>query len=250
MRCADPAHVVRPSERPEERFPDGAGWFANPIGPAVGASHVMQILARFRPGAESEIVRKPNEEVLYVVEGDGAVRAGSRHYELTPGTAILIPPWASGWLINPGPGELHLVVAVSPPLGDEAPSSAPVGEEASELALVREQDEDEIPAGHDRYFKLLIDPRHGCQNVTQFVGFIERSRAPFHTHTHEEAIYILSGSGIVHVGDRDVPIANGTSIFLPPGTPHCLENDGPEALKLLGVFSPAGSPADRQDAED
>ncbi len=96
--------------------------------------------------------------------------------------------------------------------------------------------------------EVFIDAERGSRHVTQFVGFIDRSRAPFHTHTYEEALYILEGRGIVHIDDHDLPIERGTSIFLPPGTPHCLENEGPEVLKLLGVFSPPGSPANRMDS--
>ena len=102
-----------------------------------------------------------------------------------------------------------------------------------------------LPAGDDRSFKLMIDPRFGARNVTQFVGSIERSRAPFHTHTYEEVIYILSGRGLVHVHGRSVPVREGSSVFLPPGVPHCLENASEGVLRLLGVFSPAGSPADK-----
>jgi mannose-6-phosphate isomerase-like protein (cupin superfamily) len=112
---------------------------------------------------------------------------------------------------------------------------------------VHERDQPSLPAGDDRTFRLLIDPRSGCRNVTQFLGTIRRSRAPAHTHTYEEVIYILAGAGIVHVDDRAVPIEAGCSVFLPPGVPHCLENVAAEPLRLLGVFSPAGSPADKRE---
>ncbi|MEK7277930.1 MAG: cupin domain-containing protein [Chloroflexota bacterium] len=92
----------------------------------------------------------------------------------------------------------------------------------------------------------MIDPRYGCKYLTQFVGFIEKSRAPYHTHTYEEVIYILGGRGIVHIEDGDFPIRAGSSIYLSPGTSHCLENAGAETLRLLGVFCPAGSPADKK----
>jgi len=109
-----------------------------------------------------------------------------------------------------------------------------------------EDDQLPIPAGDDRSFKILVDPRLGAEHATQFVGFIRKSKAPPHTHIYEEAIYILEGEGIVHIGeDRHEPIRPGTSIFLPPGTPHCLENRGEQTLKLLGVFSPPGSPANK-----
>src|SRR5206468_3946456 len=128
-------------------------------------------------------------------------------------------------------------------LGMAARSAAP--DPPRRPAVTTADEQDPLPAGDDRSFKLLIDPRFGCRNVTQFLGSIERSRAPFHTHTYEEVIYILGGEGFVHVDDRRVGIRAGTSIFLPPGVPHCLENASEGTLTLLGVFSPAGSPADK-----
>ena len=116
------------------------------------------------------------------------------------------------------------------------------------LAVLHEDDQEDLPAGPDRHFRILMEPRHGALNVTQFVGYIERSRAPLHTHTYEEAIYILDGGGVVHIDDSETPIRAGTSIFLPSGTPHCLENRSDGVLKLLGVFSPPGSPAGNMEA--
>ena len=69
-----------------------------------------------------------------------------------------------------------------------------------------------------------------------------------HTHTYEEAIYVLEGEGVVHIDGDHVPISKGSSIFLPPETRHCLENQGEEDLKVLGVFSPPGSPADKTES--
>lgn len=84
----------------------------------------------------------------------------------------------------------------------------------------------------------------GCQTVTQFVGWIPRSRAPFHRHTYEEAIYILEGRGILHLRGQSAAaeFGPGTSIYLPVGVVHCLENPGPAAIRVLGVFHPSGSP--------
>jgi quercetin dioxygenase-like cupin family protein len=50
---------------------------------------------------------------------------------------------------------------------------------------------------------------------------------------------------VVHIDHRSIPIRAGSSIFLPPGVPHCLENVSEGVLRLLGVFSPPGSPANK-----
>ena len=54
---------------------------------------------------------------------------------------------------------------------------------------------------------------------------------------------MLAGRGVVHLSDTEVEIGPGTSIYLPPQVPHCLENTGSGPLEVLGVFYPAGSPA-------
>jgi quercetin dioxygenase-like cupin family protein len=187
------------------------------------------------------------DDVVYVVSGEGDLRTGfsGSAGPMLPGIAGLIPPLVPADLSNPGRTDLVVVSVLSPPPFSGA-FTVPARDRP--VAVIHEGTQDDLPAGDDRHFRFLITPEHGARNVTQFVGFIEKSRAPFHTHTYEEAIYILSGSGIVHIeGLPDQEISEGTSIFLPPGTSHCLENTSEGTLKLLGVFSPPGSPAMKQE---
>jgi mannose-6-phosphate isomerase-like protein (cupin superfamily) len=237
------AIVVGAADLAMESLPDRLASFRAPV---TESRRILQRVFRYSPGPTDEAWTHngQSEEVLYVAEGRGQIEIESRPAELEPGTGVLVPPGMAYRVVNAGPEDLLIVSVVSPPPGEQDASATPT---PVEPAIVHERDQEPLPAGEDRSFKLMIDPRHGCRNVTQFVGLIDRSRAPFHSHTYEEAIYVLSGSGIVHVGDRNVAIEAGTSIFLPPGTSHCLENGGPEVLRILGVFSPAGSPADRDE---
>jgi mannose-6-phosphate isomerase-like protein (cupin superfamily) len=57
---------------------------------------------------------------------------------------------------------------------------------------------------------------------------------------------VLAGRGVVHLSGTTAEIGPGTSIYLPPYQPHCLENTGQVPLEVLGVFYPAGSPAAKQ----
>ncbi len=89
----------------------------------------------------------------------------------------------------------------------------------------------------------MVDKELGCQQVTQFVGWIPPSSAPFHYHTYEEVIFILDGHGTLHVEDDVCGFERGSSIYLAAGVRHCLENPGPAPVRVLGVFYPSGSPA-------
>ncbi len=97
----------------------------------------------------------------------------------------------------------------------------------------------------DRRFRVLFGPGDGGPDATQFVGEIPPGRAPEHSHPYDEVVLVLSGSGVVHLGSSDQPLRPGTCVHLPPGQPHCLENTGPDTLRVLGVFHPGGSPAAR-----
>ena len=91
----------------------------------------------------------------------------------------------------------------------------------------------------------MINPDAGCQEVSQFVGWIPPGRAPTHYHLYDEVMYILDGDGVLHLeGQRDTPISTGTCIHLPPPVEHCVENTGDRPLRVLGVFHPAGSAAE------
>jgi len=58
-----------------------------------------------------------------------------------------------------------------------------------------------------------------------------------HRHSHHEAYYVVSGTGIVHLDDETVAVAPGTSVFIAGGTRHAAEATGTEALRLVYVFA-------------
>ncbi|MDP9342002.1 MAG: cupin domain-containing protein [Actinomycetota bacterium] len=243
------ARLISSTDRPEQALPGSHGWVRVLVDHRAGSRNLLQREFRFGPGRTPELHDDQREEAMYVVEGLGTVDLGGASYELAPGTGVFVPAGASYVLENPGPHDLVLVSVLSPPPCEQPGTTTdqPVAE--SPTYVVREEDEPALAAGEDRTFKVLVDPGHGCRTMTQFVGFIDRSQAPPHVHAYEEAVFILEGEGVAHVDGRDLPFARGAAIFLPPGVPHHLENTSREVLKLLGVFSPAGSPASRETAD-
>jgi mannose-6-phosphate isomerase-like protein (cupin superfamily) len=171
-------------------------------------------------------------EAWYVITGTGSLdaeRAGSA--VLAPGTAVWLEP-GTGYDAQ-ADGEL-VVLAVTVRAGSECAGPT--------RPMVRLEDCEPERTG-DREFRVLLS--EGL-TITQFAGLIPPGRAPAHHHTYDEVVHVLAGQGVVHLGDTDTPIGPGTSIYLPPLQPHCLENTGAEPLRVLGVFHPAGSPAAKQ----
>ena len=212
------------------------------INPQSGAKRITQAVSDYRPGISEPVMNPSAEEVLYVAAGGADCVVAGIQYHLRPGAAVYIPPGAPYNIDNAGPATLRVISSCCPVLASKTGSPA----------MVHEDDREEIRAGQDRIFRYLVHTDLGCQQVTQFVGWIPTSKAPFHMHTYEEVIFILEGRGILHLeGQLAASEFNpGTSIYLPDGVVHCLENPGPAPIRLLGVFHPSGSPGAAYETED
>ena len=239
--------VVRPVDPPFVSLPGGSGRHRAPFPIETGPRNLVQRILAFEPGEGCAFGNERSEDVLYVVAGQGRATIGHRAIALEPGSAFLVPPGIPYEIEGAGTDTLVLVSVIAPARWADGPPAPNARAIDPDRLHVHERDQEDLPAGEDRFFRLLIDPNRGCRFMTQFVGFIRRSTAPFHTHHYEECIYVLAGEGLVHIRDRREPIVAGSSVYLPPGTPHRIENVSDGLLKLLGVFSPAGSPADRMD---
>jgi len=168
------------------------------------------------------------QELLYVVSGAGLLHAAGEAYSLVPDTAALLLPGES-YTVETSTG-LELV-SVSAPAIDQI-----------ERARVTKRlaDSPEQRADEHRTFRVLFQT-----DVTQFVGVVQPCRAPDHSHPYDEVGYILEGGGFAHIGGESAPIGPGSRFHLSPDEVHSIENSGPGPMRILGVFYPAGSPAQR-----
>jgi quercetin dioxygenase-like cupin family protein len=199
------------------------------VTPLFDVPEFRQRLLRFEGDAEE---RRDDErdEVLYVLEGTALATVGGETHRLEPGTGVFL---ARGtlWSIGSAQGLLLLSVLVEEPL------AATAG-----YAVVESRERGPATAG--REFTLLAQPENGCESVTQFVGYIPPGRAPDHFHRYDEVVYVLAGEGAFHVDGESAKLRPGSCVHLPARLIHCLENHGPGEMRVLGVFRPAGSPAE------
>lgn len=173
-----------------------------------------------------------SDDVLYVLEGTGTLVVDDVDYELAPGTAAFVQPGES-WSIVGADRLSILSVLVHDP--EPATSACTV----IDLAASERQS-----ATAGRQFVLGAGPGHGCASVTQFIGLIPPGRAPDHFHTYDEVLYVLEGEGLLEIGGEQAPLRAGSCVHLPARLVHCLANTGATEMRVLGVFRPAGSPAE------
>jgi mannose-6-phosphate isomerase-like protein (cupin superfamily) len=212
----------------------GTAHVRTTIDARCGCERLEQRVLRFGPGRSDERATGDRQELLYVASGRGTLHLAGATYELAPDTGAFLVPGDMYAVENDGPDELA-VIAVSAPC---------VSEERTEVT-VRYADRESLPATPNREFRFLVNEDAGCLDVTQFVGTIPPGRAPLHSHTYDEVVYVVEGEGVLHLAGRDTPIGPGSCIHLPPLQEHCLENTGPTPMRVLGVFHPSGSPASK-----
>ncbi|HEX6662966.1 MAG TPA: cupin domain-containing protein [Gaiellaceae bacterium] len=202
-----------------------------------GCDRLEQRVVRYAPGRSRERTLTASQEVMFVVAGSGELDLGGEGHDLAPETAVFVAPGETYTVENPGPAELLVVSVVAPEDRAEAAGERKV--------TVRFADQPELPASSERTFRYLVNEDAGCFDVTQFLGNVQPSKAPMHSHPYDEVGYIVAGEGIAHIGGNTTPIRPGSCFHLPPEEVHCIENSGTGVMRILGVFHPSGSPASR-----
>ncbi|HZR49309.1 MAG TPA: aminotransferase class V-fold PLP-dependent enzyme [Streptosporangiaceae bacterium] len=205
---------------------------ADLLGDAHGCHGLHQRRLNLAEGASLKATAAGQGEAWYVIDGAGHVSAGpDQSAVLRPGTAVWLPGSAA-YHCDAQAGLDILAVTVR--------AGSPADPALHAVTL----DECVPERTGDREFRVLLSDG---LTITAFAGRIPPGRAPEHQHTYDEVVHVLAGHGVVHLAAGDSEIGPGTSIYLPPGEPHCLENTGTEMLEVLGVFHPAGSPAAKRE---
>jgi mannose-6-phosphate isomerase-like protein (cupin superfamily) len=200
-----------------------------------GCERLEQRLIRFAPGRSRDRTLEGRQEILFVISGHGELELDGNRHALGPNTGVFIASGETYALDNPGPEELLVVSVLAP--------EHRVG--ATRKVTVRLDDQPELPASSERTFHYLVNEDVGCLDVTQFLGIVQPSKAPFHSHSYDEVGYVLAGEGFAHIAGRSTPLRAGSCFHLPPDEVHCIENSGTGPMQILGVFHPSGSPANR-----
>jgi mannose-6-phosphate isomerase-like protein (cupin superfamily) len=179
--------------------------------------------------ARIELEPGDRSEVVFVASGRGMLRIDGEEHALEPDTGAYVGPGETA-SVEAGGGELELVIVSAPAAALRSPR------------VVRYRERESEDAGIGRWFRLLVE----SSETTQFIGVIPPGRAKMHNHPYDELAWLLEGEGQLHWHEGEsVSLARGSQIFFPRLVFHSVENQGGAQMRIMGVFRPAGSPADR-----
>jgi mannose-6-phosphate isomerase-like protein (cupin superfamily) len=202
---------------------------ADEIGREHGSELALSVL-HLEPAASSTVTARGADVLLFGFEGSGAAGAD----EVEPGTALFVP---EGETVDLAAGQSGLTL-VRFEVAAGCDRHAPMGTPAR---VARVSDETDAASGM-RSFQVLFGPQNGCDRATLFVGHVGPGGAPWHFHQYDEIVWIWSGEGRYHVGGGTDDFGSGSAFRVRPREVHIVENTG-EALVLVGLFTPAGSPS-------
>ena len=89
--------------------------------------------------------------------------------------------------------------------------------------------------------ELMHPGQHGNRNQSLAEAVVPAgTRTLLHRHHASEELYhITAGEGLMTLGSETKKVSPGDTVLIPPGTPHCIEATGADALHILCCCSPA-----------
>ncbi len=212
------------------------------IGAEDGAKHLGLVRITAAKGTAPWQSHKKSDSVLFIVSGKGTITIEDKAFTVGPETGLFVQAGERYFLHADEP--MTIMAAICPQSDGAEWPDGPNGAfntSFTERRVGVDHDKAEVMA--DRFFQILVDDQVGSKEITQFIGEVPLSRAAFHRHLYEEAIVILSGTGMMWTENCRAPVNPGDIIFLAKRQGHSLECTDPKGLRLMGAFYPAGSPA-------
>jgi mannose-6-phosphate isomerase-like protein (cupin superfamily) len=241
--------VIRAADVRIDRTPSGAS-VRTVLDTGPGVLGLVRRLVEVPAGSEFGGDAGAAGELWFVIDGSGELEIdGHPGLPLSNDRGLWIPPCSRYRLQADESAGLRLDIVALPAAALGTDGAANVVTDPS-TPLARGLDDCEVEVTGDREFRVLFGPGRGCAVATQFVGHIPPGRAPDHRHPYDEIVLVLQGEGIAHIGGAEHVLSPGTCLHLPPGLVHCLENTGSMAMRVLGVFHPADSPAAKLELQD
>ena len=103
--------------------------------------------------------------------------------------------------------------------------------------MIRIQDFRDVeaqPAAEGVTMRVPIGPEEGAPVFNMRVFEVQPGCAsPYHSHWWEHEVFVLSGQGMVKTAEGEVPVAHGSTVFVPGGEMHQFLNSGGDLLRFL-----------------
>jgi mannose-6-phosphate isomerase-like protein (cupin superfamily) len=97
----------------------------------------------------------------------------------------------------------------------------------------------DFPAG--RCTRVLVGPGAPMEARNFVIGHVTiypGGCVPVHSHEQEEVYLIVSGKGVMRIGDEEHCIGPGDYVYIHPGSEHILKNTSNENMIMIFCYAP------------
>jgi quercetin dioxygenase-like cupin family protein len=225
-----------------ERLPgDGGAVRRRLVAPRPGSALQLDVVT-LDAGAQLALGDADHHELVYVLEGAVELSRGSGRTSIGADTAFLHDAATPASVRAQASARLAIFGA-----GSGCDEHAPLGPRTVSTPLDLA---DAASATGKRSFQILLGPDNGCVRATMFVGVVPPGAAPWHFHQYDEIVYLLDGQARYRQGRGVQAMTPDSAVRIPPRSVHINENTGGAEMRVLGVFTPAGSPSAAYLADD
>ncbi|MGD8398054.1 MAG: cupin domain-containing protein [Anaerolineae bacterium] len=92
------------------------------------------------------------------------------------------------------------------------------------------------PAVEGVAMRVAIGPDEGAPTFNMRIFEVQPGYAtPHHSHWWEHEVFVLGGEGFVRTEEGNVPVGQGSTIYVPGGEMHQLVNQGDDVLRFICI---------------
>jgi mannose-6-phosphate isomerase-like protein (cupin superfamily) len=235
---------------------EAISWQLDPAHPGVrsrrlldrsrGRSRVFEFgLREIDPGAELPLHATAQAELVFVLGGRAGMRIGGTRVELGARASAYVRPGMPRAVEALGPEPLRYAYTYAcerlghdtrrrpvPPerAGETPPETWLRWEETREWAPV------EPSKGLRVRFRRVMDPERRVEMIAGIGDIDPATHYTRHFHDQPEIYYILGGEGIVWVGEEEVPVRRGSTLYIDSRVVHGADSLGREPLSIFYVY--------------
>lgn len=124
---------------------------------------------------------------------------------------------------------------------DEQNDTKPAIDSHNKAYVLHEREGEALLDGQGRTTYLKVSPETGGVHLSAGMTHMPKgSGTLIHRHDHtEEILFAHHGKGLAIINGDTVKITKGTTLFIPPGTWHGIENPD-DSMSILYVTTPPG----------
>jgi quercetin dioxygenase-like cupin family protein len=228
-----------------------------PLADTPGTESLGVVYFEIDPGEALMIHTDSRDEIVALLSGAGLARVGDKTGHLSSGGMVFIPADVPHGFRNTGRETLRAVGVFAgadfesevmpdeqqtfePPVGSPPGNQ---GQPGGELIAWQWSDLDfqEMWIEGEPGLRWRLAEHLAETGATDSLDDVYFELAPgevleTHTHSEDETVLLLSGTGEGLVGEKTSRISTGGLVFIPADAPHGFCNTGEETLRAFGAF--------------